>query len=204
MPDDLQPIAGVVLAAGRSARMGRNKLLLDVGGQPLVRQCVERAGDAGLAPVLVVLGFEAARVEQALAGLRYDAVLNPEFDRGINGSVQRGIARVPPACLAAVVILGDMPFVTSRMIAWVAERYRETRAPLVLSLYGDVQAPPTLYDRSVFGEFDVDAGEGCGKRIVRRHRTAAAVVQWPMEALGDVDRPEDYAALEARLARDPG
>lgn len=199
MPDHAAPVAGIVLAAGRSARMGRNKLLLDVGGQPLVRRSVHHAISAGLSPVLVVVGFEADRVQRALTGLPYEAVLNPEFERGINGSVQRGIERVPSHCAAAVVTLADMPFVSSTMIAWVVNRYRETRAPLVLSLYGDVQAPPTLYARSVFTEFGEDAGEGCGKRVVKRHRERAAVVQWPLDALADVDRPEDYATLDARV-----
>jgi len=199
MLDPATRVAGIVLAAGQSTRMGRNKLLLDIGGEPLVRRSVQHALSARLSPVLVVVGFEADHVQGALAGLSYEAVLNPEFERGINRSVQRGVARVPPDCAAAVVTLADMPFVSSTMIAWVVNRYRETHPPLVISLYGDVQAPPTLYERSVFAEFGEDAGEGCGKRVVRRHRERAAVVQWPIEALADIDRPEDYATLEARV-----
>lgn len=204
MHDAVGRIAGIVLAAGRSARMGRNKLLLDVGGQPLVRRTVRHALDAGLSPVLVVLGFEADAVRAALEGLPCEPVRNPEFDRGINRSVQCGIARVPDACGAVVVILGDMPFVSSSMIARVAERHRETGAPVVISRYGEVQAPPTLYARSVFDEFDATAGAGCGKRIVRRHRDEAVVVEWPAKALADVDRPEDYAAVEARVPKEGG
>ena len=195
-------VAGVVLAAGGSTRMGRNKLLLDAGGEPLVRRVTRQAIAAGLAPVLVVVGYEAARVREALAGLPCEFVENPDYASGINGSVQRGIARVPADAPAAVVILGDMPFVTAAMIRAVADRHRESGAPLVLSLYGDdaVHAPPTLYGRALFAEFGTDAGEGCGKRVVRRHRTEAAELRWPAARLADVDVPADYSKVADRLA----
>src|SRR5512139_2294808 len=96
MTDGRDPaVAGIVLAAGGSTRMGRNKLLLDAAGEPLVRRVTRQALDAGLAPVIVVVGFEEPLVRQALAGLPCEFVPNPDFAAGINGSVQRGIARVP-------------------------------------------------------------------------------------------------------------
>ena len=82
------PIAGVVLAAGNSTRMGRNKLLLELDGEPVIRRAVGRAIDAGLSPVIVVLGFEADRVREVLSGLTHREVVNTEFEAGINSSVQ--------------------------------------------------------------------------------------------------------------------
>jgi molybdenum cofactor cytidylyltransferase len=193
-------VAGVVLAAGRSSRMGRNKLLFDVDGEPLVRRTVGRALEAGLAPVLVVLGFEAERVGAALAGLPIREVLNRDFDVGINSSVKRGLAAVPADCDAAVVILGDMPFVTAPMLAELVRRHRATGSPLVLSIFGEVQAPPTLYGRGLFDEFGTDVGEGCGKRVVRRHGAEAVRISWPAESLADIDAPGDYVSVATRVA----
>ena len=192
-------IAGVVLAAGSSTRMGRNKMLLDVGGRPLVRRAVTAAIEAGLEPVLVVVGHEADRVREAIAGLDCQAVLNPDHAQGVRVSMQAGIRALPGDVSAGVIILADMPFVTADMIRTVAERYRAGQAPLVVSEYGDVNAPPTLYDRALFGELLEGSGEGCGKHVVKKHKHEAAVVAWPESALTDVDVPEDYQRAAARV-----
>lgn len=199
MPD-APAVAGIVLAAGSSTRMGRNKMLLEVGGRPLARRAVEAAVEAGLAPVLVVLGHEADRVREAIAGLDCLPVLNPDHALGVRVSLQAGVRALPEGVDAAVVLLADMPFVTARMIRAVAERYGAGGAPLVVSQYGDVNAPPTLYGRSLFPELLAMSGEGCGKQVVRRHKDEAAVVAWPEEALADVDVPEDYARIGAQIA----
>jgi molybdenum cofactor cytidylyltransferase len=102
---------------------------------------------------------------------------------------------------ALVVVLADMPFVTAEMIAALVERYRATRAPLVVSHYGDVQAPPTLYDRALFAELLQIPGERCAKQVVRRHEPEAVVVDWPAAALRDIDVPADYEDVRAGLLR---
>ena len=86
-----------------------------------------------------------------------------------------------------------MPRVTAEMITALVERYRETAAPLVVSEYGGVHAPPTLYDRSLFAEIREMRGEGCGRQVVRRHREEASAVAWPADRLADVDVPADLA-----------
>jgi molybdenum cofactor cytidylyltransferase len=190
----------VILAAGVSNRMGRNKMLLDLDGESILRRAVQRAVAAGLDPVVVVLGHEANRARSELAGLPCEPVLNPDYARGVNVSLRAGIAAVPARARAAVVVLADMPFVTARMIETLVERYRETTAPLVVSDYAGVNAPPILYDRSLFAELGAMEGEGCGKQVVKKHRSEAVAVPWPAEALADVDVPEDYERVKAALA----
>ncbi len=193
------PIAGIVLAAGNSTRMGRNKLLLELDGKPVIRRAVGRAVDAGLSPVIVVLGFEADRVREALSGLTYHEVTNPKFEAGINSSVRLGIGAVPDQAIAAVVMLPDMPFVTTSMLETLMARYRKSDAPLVISRYGDVNAPPMLHGRVLFPGFHGPDVEGCGKHIVRRHRDEAVVVDWNPAALTDLDVPADYERVKAEL-----
>ncbi len=191
-------IAGVVLAAGSSTRMGRNKLLLTLDGEPMVRRTLRATLEAALEPVVVVLGHEPERVREAISGLGCRTVVNPDHAQGVRLSVQVGIREVSEA-RAAVVILADMPFVTAAMIRALVDRYRESTSPLVSSQYGDVNAPPTLYDRSLFPEMLAMTGEGCGKQVVRRHLHEAAFVTWPEAALADVDLPEDYERIRAQL-----
>ena len=194
-------VAGVVLAAGSSTRMGRNKLFFDLGGETLLRRVVRRAIDAGLDPVIVVVGHEAERARAELAELPCTPVDNPDHALGINRSLRTGISHVPETARAAVVMLADMPFVTSRMVAGLVARYRDSTAPLVISAYGDVNAPPMLYDRALFPELRQMQGEGCGRQVVRRHRDEAVALSWPEAALQDIDVPEDYERIKAELAR---
>jgi len=195
--DTLGRIAGVVLAAGTSSRMGRNKLLLTVGGISLLRRAVAAAGAGGLDPVLVVLGYQCERTLPELSGLSCTPILNAEYARGMNGSVRAGISAVPADVSAAVVMLADMPFVSAGMLRELIDRYRATGARLVISTYADVLAPPMLYRRDLFGElgnsFD---GDGAGKRVVKQHRAHAVEVRWPSPALIDLDTPDDW--LESR------
>jgi molybdenum cofactor cytidylyltransferase len=180
--------------------MGRNKLLFDLGGETVVRRAVRSAVQAGLDPVVVVLGHEAEAVRAALASLPCRFVVNPRHAEGMNSSVRAGIAALPPEVAGGVVLLADMPFVSAEMIATVVERYRTGDAALIFSEYGGVQAPPTLFDRSLFAELEGPEGEGCGKRMRRRHPDRAAIVAWPAAALADLDVPEDYERAKAQLA----
>lgn len=198
------PVAGVLLAAGTSSRMGGNKLLLELEGETLLRRAAKRALEGGLSPLLVVLGHEAEQARRELAGLSCRALRNPDFERGITSSIAAGIVAVPAAAPAAVVLLADMPFVTAKMIAALVARYRATGARLVISDYQGVTAPPMLYDRSLFAELSALAGGNCGQRVVKRHRHEAEALTWPASALADLDVPEDYERLrDARLAPEP-
>ncbi len=190
-------IAGIVLAAGTSTRMGRNKLFLELDGEAIVHRAVRRAVEAGLDPVFVVVGHQADRVHEAIETLKCQAVFNPNYSAGVNSSLKTGIHAVSQTTApAAVVMLADMPFVTSEMIKTLVGEYRQSTAPLVISDYDGVNAPPILYDRSLFEELAASEGEGCGKQVVKRHRDEARSVAWPSEALADLDVPEDVERVK--------
>ena len=196
---DERRVAGIVLAAGSSTRMGRNKLLLDVGGETLVRRAARLAGDAGLDPVIVVTGRWRREVEREVRDIDCAPTFNLDHETGIQTSVACGVAAVPAACGAAVVMLPDMPFVTSRMVRTLVERHAETGAPLVVSRYGEVNAPPILYGRNLFGDIS-RMRAGCGREVVRRHHERAVLVEWPADRLRDLDRPDEYESARRELA----
>jgi molybdenum cofactor cytidylyltransferase len=193
------PVAGVVLAAGTSSRMGRNKLFLSLQGQSVLRRAVGTALAAGLDPVLVVLGHEAEKAQAELDGLRCTTVLNADYAKGINTSLRTGIAAVPDRARAALVMLADMPFVTEAMLETLLQRYQDSTSPLVVSTYAGIDAPPMLYDRSLFAELRALEGEGCGKTVVKRHRTESLEVAWPATALKDLDVPSDVDEVLSEL-----
>jgi molybdenum cofactor cytidylyltransferase len=196
-------IAGVVLAAGQSRRMGKNKLLLDLKGKSVVRRAVEKARAAELSPVLVVTGHERERVEAELRGLPCQLVFNPDYATGMNSSVSAAVSAVPDDCAGAVLLLADMPLVTAAMLRALCDTRRHTDAPLVVSTFGGIVAPPMLYGRALFEELRQLAGDGCGKRVLKQHRAEAVELAWPAEALADLDVPADVERVLSHLeARD--
>ena len=200
MPSPSEPlrIAGIVLAAGAARRMGSNKMRLRLDGEPLVRRAARRALAADLDPVVVVLGRDAGEVAGEIADLPCDLVVNEDFTGPTSGSLHLGLGRLPDATEGAVIVLGDMVEVTDSMIRALVDAARATPAPLVVSRYGDVTAPPLLFRRSLFPELLAWTGEGCGKAVVQRHRQEAVFLDWPVAALVDVDTPEEFEKVVSR------
>lgn len=194
-------VAAVVLAAGTSSRMGRNKLFLQLGGTSILRRAVATALEADLDPVVVVLGHESDRARAELAESPCTTVLNPDYARGMNTSVGAGIAAVPSDAAGAVLMLADMPLVDARMLRALVERHRGSCASLVVSTYGEVVAPPILYGRALFPELCALDAEGCGKRVINKHREHAVELSWPVSALSDLDVPEDLERVRAQVER---
>lgn len=195
-PTDGVLVAGVILAAGASRRMGMNKMLLELEGESLIRRAVRNALAAGLSPVIVVIGHEPDRIRAALRDLPVVFAINSDFTGPTSGSLHQGLRALGAEVGAAVVMLGDMVRVTAQTLAMLVAAARGTDAPLVVSRYGDVTAPPLLFRRSLFSELLAWTGEGCGKTVVKAHSHEAMYVDRPVALLADVDTPEDFEAVQ--------
>ena len=202
MPRPPEPrVAGVVLAAGASRRMGENKMLLEVGGQVLARRAAATALAAGLSPVVVVLGRDADAVRAALAGLPCEFAENPDFTGPTSGSLHAGLRRLPTDADAVVLLLADLVGVDETMLRTLVHAAVRTGAAVVASRYDGVVAPPFLFRSELFGELLTHHGEGPGREVVRRHPGATAFLDWPAEAALDVDTPRDLEAWRAERGR---
>jgi molybdenum cofactor cytidylyltransferase len=188
-------IAGIMLAAGASRRMGCNKLLLQHAGEPLVRRACRRALAAGLDPLIVVLGHESERAQEALAGLACRFAFNPDLGGPMSGSLRCGLEAVPADAQGAIVMLADMVHVSEQMLRTIMTAAQTSEALLVSSRYAQTLAPPVYFRRALFGELMASTGEDCGKAVVDRHREHVLYIDWPSAALKDVDTPEEFAAL---------
>lgn len=196
-------VAAIVLAAGSSRRMGTNKLLLPLEGEPLVRRTVRRCLAADFDRVVVVLGHESARVRAALDGLACETVENADHARGVGTSIRAGIGFVAEAVDAAAVVLADMPYVTTDMLRTVTSWYRATRPPVVVSEYGSVQAPPTLYDRALFARLLAIADDSGGKAVAQNLAALRVTVAFPESARRDLDAVADYERARAKPTTTP-
>jgi molybdenum cofactor cytidylyltransferase len=197
-------IAAVVLAAGRSTRMGAiNKLIAEIGGKPLVRIAAEQALASRAKPVIVVTGHEHERVEAALAGLPVRFVHNPDYADGLGTSLKAGIAVVPADADGVVVCLGDMPQVDAGLIDKLIAAIDPERGGLVVvpSIDGR-RGNPVVWSRRFFHDLTAISGDIGARHLIGSY--AEAVVEVPVAgeaALTDVDTPESLSAVKAEIER---
>jgi molybdenum cofactor cytidylyltransferase len=191
-------IAAIVLAAGRSARMGaENKLLADIGGKPMVRHVAEAALGSRGRPILVVTGHQEGDVRAALAGLDLSFVSNAEFATGLSTSLKAAVRAVPDACGGALVLLGDMPHVAASHL----DRLIAAFAPgaIVVPVHEGRQGNPVLWPRICFGELLRLEGDVGAKRLIAAHRDAVREVEMgTADIFADVDTAEQLRRLRSR------
>jgi len=203
-PEKGRRIAAVVLAAGRSTRMGAvNKMLAEIGGKPLVRIAAEQALASRAKPVIVVTGHERERVEAALAGLAIRFVHNPDYMQGLGTSLKAGIAAVPADADGAIVCLGDMPQVDSQLIDKLIAAFDPERGVLVVvpSIDGR-RGNPVVWSRRFFHDLMSIDGDIGARHLIGSY--AEAVAEVPVAgagALTDVDTPESLSAVKAEIER---
>ena len=198
-------IAGIVLAAGRSSRLGRPKQLLPVRGEPLIRYTLRRVLSSSLDQALLVVGHEADEVRDAVAGLPVECVFNPDAAAGQSTSVRAGLAALSPEIGAAVFILGDQPGIDPNVIDALIASWRTSSAPVVVPHYQDRMGNPVLFDRRVFPELAALKGDTGARPVVRAYHDSGELQVVPVAgpAPPDVDTEADYAALIAALSEQP-
>jgi molybdenum cofactor cytidylyltransferase len=203
-PEKGRNIAALVLAAGRSTRMGAiNKLIAEIGGKPLVRIAAEQALASRAAPVIVVTGHERERVEAALAGLPVRFVHNPAYADGLGTSLKTGIAAVPADADGVIVCLGDMPQVDAGLIDRLIAAFDPERGALVVvPTFDGRRGNPVVWSRRFFHDLMGISGDIGARHLIGSY--AEAVVEVPVAgeaALTDVDTPESFSAVKAEIER---
>ncbi|WP_332900163.1 nucleotidyltransferase family protein [Haladaptatus sp. CMSO5] len=170
MTTDSQQVCGVLLAAGTSTRFGaKNKLLEPIDGVPLVRRSAATLVEAGLTPLIAVVGHESVQVRDALDGLDFEIIENESYPEGQATSV-RAAAQVlteRDTVDAAVFALGDMPYVSVATIRSLVSAYEAGEGTALAAAYEGVRGNPVLFDRQHFqalGEVDGDTG---GKAVFK-------------------------------------
>ena len=184
-------VAGVVLAAGGSLRLGEPKQLITWRGHPLVWQAVQAAGS--LQPRVVVIGEAAQNVRRALKTASIDVIENEEWESGQSSSVRLGLEAVSSGTEAVIFLLGDMPFVGADLIHALVERHRQTLAHIVATRAGGRRANPVLFDLETYPDLLRLEGDRGGRAIF--HRYDQEYVEWEDSILLDIDTPEDRDQL---------
>lgn len=198
-PQPQQPkIAAIVLAAGRSSRMGGNKLLLNWNGKPIIAHVIDKIAGMGFAETILVTGYEAAKIKAAL-GNRADLKIieAPDHAMGMAASLKAGIKALKPATDAALVILGDMPQISDDLLKRLVAAYqpREGRA-IALPVADGKRGNPVLFDRRFFADILQLEGDVGARHIIGSNAEFVAEIPAPsQEIFVDVDTPEAYQEL---------
>jgi molybdenum cofactor cytidylyltransferase len=197
----IERCAGIILAAGKSTRFGSSKQLLDWNGKPFVRHIAETALSAGLAPVVVVVGSDAARIESALAGLPVQIVHNPDYQNGQSTSIKKGIESLPANTGSAVFLLADQPQIPVEVVRALNESHsREMQSILAPMVLEDRRANPVLFDRATFPDLLNLTGDVGGRAIFDKHHVE--YLPWHDDILlFDVDTKEDYKKLRVGVGQ---
>ena len=207
-PQQAPRVAVLVLAAGRSTRMGGpNKMLADANGAPLVVHAVKAALESQAVEIVVVLGHMAdqvrAGIENAIPGRsRLRFVTNPDFVDGLSTSVRTGIGALSSNVDAAIVQLGDMPGVGAGLLNRLIAAFSpvEGRAICVPTV-GGKRGNPVLWARRFFPEMATLSGDSGAKHLIGEHADLVCEVEMTGEAaITDIDTPE---ALKAWRERSP-
>ena len=195
-------VAAVVLAAGRSTRMGPvNKLLTTFDGRAMVRAVVEALEGASVRPIVVVTGHEADRVEEVLAGAGVRLVHNAEYRKGLSASIRAGLAAVPESAQAAVICLGDMPLIGSRHVDKLVAAFDPVEGrEICVPVFEGKRGNPVLFARRFFAEMTAVRGDVGARHLIGEYEEFVCEVAMDDRAvLVDVDSPQALRAIEDQL-----
>lgn len=193
-------IAALVLAAGRSTRMGANKLLEILHEKPLVRHVVDAARASNASPIIIVTGHERDKLLAALSDIDASFIDNPHYAEGLSTSLKAGIAAIPQNCDGAIVLLGDMPLVTPEIInALIAAAPQDASKIAAVPVFNGEWGNPVLLMRKCFADMSMLSGDAGARKHLMEHRDQ--VLDVPVNdasILVDLDTPE--ALARARMA----
>lgn len=193
-------IGGIVLAAGRSRRMGAPKPLLEVGGESFLAHVAGVLRGGGCSEIVVVVGAQEEEAAHRIASEAREAgtrvVVNPLPEAEQIDSLREGLRALPPETEAVVVTPADFPRIEARTVRALIAAFRRAGAPIVLPTYGGRHGHPTLFARAVFPELLADPLPLGARSVVHAH--ADDLEEVPVEDAGtlfDVDTPADLRRL---------
>jgi molybdenum cofactor cytidylyltransferase len=196
-----QALAGVVLAAGESRRMGQPKQLLSFGESTILERVVDTLLAAGVGEVIVVLGHLAERVGAVLGDRSVRAVINASYRQGMLTSVKCGVRAIDANYDAVLFALGDQPHIECAVVSEVIRAYRAGSAGIVIPCYSGKKGHPIIINLPRYREAIVNLPEDVGLNVLmQEHADDVQLIDVATEdIIRDIDVPDDYARELARF-----
>lgn len=194
-------IAGIILAAGASSRMGKIKQLLPFGKTTLLGQVIQTARKSALHEIIVVLGHCADEIEQAIDLSGTKVVRNIAYSKGQSTSLIKGLETVSPVCDAALFLLGDQPLVTAAIINRLIDAFETSDAPIVIPYCNGKRGNPVIIARPLFHRLTSLSADTGARALFDEFKESILNVSIPNDAiLIDVDTIDDYEKLKSKGA----
>ena len=199
VPQDSQPfsIAVIILAAGRSARLGSPKQLLSYRGKTLLQHTIDTALESQASPILVVLGSGKDAIKKELEQKQVFILENSSWESGMASSISCGITNLqelPPESKAAILMVCDQPFVDAKLLNNLITKHKDTRQSIVASSYANTLGTPALFHQSLFSELLVLEGESGAKSLIKKYSLQTGFVSFDQGSI-DIDTRENYRNL---------
>jgi molybdenum cofactor cytidylyltransferase len=192
-------VAAVVLAAGKSTRMGRPKLALPVHGTPMIRRAVQAALASRCRDVIVVLGANAEVYEPLLDGLQVRIVRNPDPSEGMGSSIRTGVEAISPDADGVVILLADQPFITPQVIDRLLDVAVADKKRIVASAYQKTAGPPAYFHRALFLDLLTLEGDRGARSVIEAYPKEGVALPLPEAASVDIDSADDFARFERNV-----
>ena len=193
-------ICAVVLAAGRSTRMGAQKLLLPLGGKPIIRRIVDELLAASLGDISIVVGAGGPPIRNALDRCAVRFVTNHDPQSDMLGSIRCGLRVLPESCTGVMVVLGDQPGITREMIGKLISTFESQGKDIVAPEHGGRRGHPVIF-AAQYREELLSTHDDAGLRglLASHPDDVERVAVSEDNLLADMDTPEDYAWIKERL-----
>jgi len=183
-------VAGIILAAGGSTRMGgQNKLLQMVDGTSLVQKVVGSALNSNIESVYVILGYQAALIRQCISNKSVNWVENSDWSRGMASSIKSGIEALNTNYDGAMILLGDMPFIEPIMINQLLALYQKKK--IVVPVKDGRQGNPVLFSSAFFADLKLLGGDKGAKPIIKKNPDSVIIANVLTDTIfHDLDTPD--------------
>lgn len=185
----------IILAAGKSSRLGRPKQSLVYKGGTLLNELVKKAVALDCGPVVVVLGADADYFTEDCKNVF--TVINEKWQEGMASSIRAGVdslQKIDSGVSGAIVSVCDQPYVTKELLQELVEKHLQTDLPIIASNYGEATGTPAFFHKSVFSELMQLKGDKGAKGILQKDKERVGLINFPLGNV-DIDTEEDYTSL---------
>jgi molybdenum cofactor cytidylyltransferase len=186
-------VSAILLGAGESKRMGRNKLSLPWGKKTIFEHCLGTLLRSDVREVIVVLSHRIGWMENQWRGQNVKVVKNPYYKRGMSTSIRRGLQAIDPSSQGILIALGDQPLIKTRTINALIHAFVQRRGTIVVPSFRGKQGHPVIFHRRYLKELLKLKGDVGGRSIIEKHPEEVCLVRIKAEGvMKDIDTWKDY------------
>lgn len=188
----------IILAAGKSSRMGKPKQLLPFKGKTLIENAIDAAKESAIGEVVLVLGANSKNILEQIDQENISVCVNANWQQGVASSIVKGLQismKTNPELKGVLIMTGDQPFVTADLLNKLILKYENTRLPIIASTFKDTMGSPAFFDKSLFSKLLELKGDVGAKKIIMQNKNSTACIPFQKGEI-DIDTQQDYDNLK--------